>query len=308
MTQEKIIKVIEEPVKNFGYNDFFIEKMAEEIDQLIKISLKEDLNDIGDITSKAIISDQTKGNATIIAKQAGVFSGGFLIELVAAVVDSEINVTFSAKEGDHLFESQRVSKLSGAIKSILVAERTILNFISRTSGVSTLTKKFADIVGGFGISILDTRKTYPGWRYLDKYAVKVGGGANHRIGLFDMFLIKENHIKAAGSISEAVKRCKILANRELKSIEIEVETTNLKEVKEAMQAGVDRIMLDNMGTEEIKKAVEIIRGANKDVEIEISGGVNLENLADFLDTGVDFISVGSLTHSAVAFDFSLLVE
>ncbi|NOZ63019.1 MAG: carboxylating nicotinate-nucleotide diphosphorylase [Calditrichaeota bacterium] len=301
-------KTLPENVRKFGYDDFFVDRISQEISLLINTAFQEDLNEIGDVTSNAIFGKKQTATAMIISKQQGIFSGGFLTELISGSVDSEMEVINFVKEGDHLSQYQRVSKLSGSIKSILIAERTILNFLSRMSGVSTLTNEFVKIALPHRITILDTRKTFPGWRYLDKYAVKVGGGQNHRFGLFDMFLIKENHIKAAGGILQAVEQCKKYSEKVRKEIAIEVETTNLEEVKQALIAGADRIMLDNMTVNKIKQAVSLIKEKDNHVKIEISGGVNYENIDKFVDTGVDFISIGSLTHSAKAFDFSLLVD
>jgi nicotinate-nucleotide pyrophosphorylase (carboxylating) len=301
-------EIIEKNVKKFGFDDIFIEKLTQEIVSLIKASLLEDLDERGDITSEAILSDKESGEAIIVAKQNGIFSGGFLIEVIAKSVDSDIYLDVLVEEGQQLLELQTVSKIQGPIKSILMAERTILNFISRTSGISTLTSRFVELARPKGVIILDTRKTMPGWRYLDKYAVKAGGGENHRIGLFDMFLIKENHIVAAGGIMNAVKKCRQMAEKLGQNIPIEVETAQKKEVIEAIDAKVDRIMLDNMHPKEIKDVVELIKSTNDKIEIEISGGVNLENIDKYLQSGIDFISIGSLTHSVKGFDFSLLLN
>ncbi len=301
-------KIVEKNIKKFGFKSNFIEELTQEIISLVKVSLSEDLNEQGDITSEAILSDEENGEAIIIAKQNGIFSGGFLIEIITKSVDSDIYLDIFVEEGQQLLELQTVSKIQGPIKSILMAERTVLNFISRTSGISTLTRRFADLARSKGIRILDTRKTMPGWRYLDKYAVKAGGGENHRIGLFDMFLIKENHIVAAGGIMKAVQKCRKLSEKLGKNILIEVETVQKKEVIEALKAKVDRIMLDNMHPKEIKDVIELIKSIDDKIEIEISGGINLENIENYLQSGIDFISIGSLTHSAKGFDFSLLLK
>jgi nicotinate-nucleotide pyrophosphorylase (carboxylating) len=195
--------------------------------------------------------------------------------------------------------------VEGTIQSILSAERTALNFLGHLSGIATLTRQFVDRVEGLNVRITDTRKTTPGWRLLEKQAVKAGGGENHRMGLYDMVLIKENHIEAAGGITKAVQKASSYLHRSNLSLKIEVETTTLDEVNEACKTAVDRIMLDNMSIEMMKKAVKIVDG-NK--EVEASGGVNFDSIRSIAETGVDYISVGALTHSAPAFDFSLLLK
>lgn len=301
--EEKIKKRLNEQ----GFSNFFIKEFIKSLQLLIIRSFQEDLNDVGDITSEAIFDSQQISEAQIIAKQSGIFCGEILIEAIAAHIDENLQINCHLKDGEQLTERQRVATINGSIKSILIAERTILNFISRTSGIATLCRDIILKLGNSNITILDTRKTIPGWRYLDKYAVRIGGANNHRIGLFDMFLIKENHIKAAGGIKNAVKKCREYAGKYENNIAIEVETRNINEVREAIEQNVDRIMLDNMSHEEIRKSSEIIRKANKKIEIEISGGVSIQNIETFSDIDVDFISMGSLTHSVKAFDFSLLV-
>jgi len=291
--------------KSNAFNDFFLNKLKLEINQLIQVSLNEDLDEIGDVTSNAILKDRQQGTATIIAKQNGVFSGGFVVKMVYSLIDQSINVKINVDEGDLVEKKQSVIEINGSVKSILTGERTALNFLARMSGIATLTHKFVQKLKGSNIKILDTRKTLPGWRYLDKYSVVVGGGMNHRIGLFDMVLIKENHIAAVGrSIKNAVNLCRSYLKTNDLNLKIEVETRNLEQVKQALELNVDRIMLDNMNQEQMKKAVKLVAGQ---VEVEISGGVTLENIDDYYDLEVDFISVGQLTNSAAAFDYSLLV-
>lgn len=291
-------------IKSDAFNKFFLDKLKLEIKQLIQVSLKEDLDENGDVTSDAILKNGMQGTAKIIARQNGLFSGGFVVKMVYAYIDQLVKVNIKAIEGGLIKEKQSVIEISGPVKSILIAERTSLNFLARMSGVATLTNQFVEKLKGSTISILDTRKTHPGWRYLDKYSVFIGGGKNHRIGLFDMVLIKENHIAAAGSIESAVKLCRDYLTSKKLDLKIEVETKNLVEVKQALALKVDRIMLDNMNLEQIKQAAEIVNGKT---ELEISGGVNLETVGEYYDSGVDFISVGQLTHSARAFDYSLLL-
>lgn len=299
-----MIELLKAIKPNF-FKENFINKLLRNINSLIKVSLEEDLDESGDVTSDAILHDKQYGSAKIIARQNGIFCGGFVIKMVYDYIDSLLKVNLMVNEGDLLTKNQDVIIITGSIKNILIGERTALNFLARMSGISTLTHNFKKELEGSLIQILDTRKTLPGWRYIDKYAVVVGGGRNHRIGLFDMVLIKENHIAAAGSITNAVTLCrKYLKEKKLKLM-IEVETRNLQEVKEALNLGVDRIMLDNMDLDQIKEAVELV---NKKVEVEISGGVTYSNIKSYYNTGVDFISIGQLTHSAHAFDYSLLVE
>ena len=291
-------------IKSDAFNKFFLDRLKLETNQLIQVSLKEDLDENGDVTSNAILAKEKQGIATIIAKQHGVFSGGFVVKMVYSYIDQSVKVNIKTDEGDLIKEKQSVIEIKGPVKSILIGERTALNFLARMSGVATLTHQFIEKLKGSNIKILDTRKTNPGWRYLDKYSVSSGGGKNHRIGLFDMVLIKENHIAAAGSIENAVQLCRDYLRAKSLELKIEVETKDLKEVKQALALKVDRIMLDNMNLQQIKQAVEIVNGKT---ELEISGGVNLENVDEYYDSGVDFISVGQLTHSANAFDFSMIL-
>jgi len=291
-------------IKSEAFNKFFLDKLKLEINQLIQVSLKEDLDEIGDVTSNAILAKEKQGTANIIAKQNGVFSGGFVVKMVYSFIDQSVNVKIAVNEGDLIEKKQSIIEISGPVKSILIGERTALNFLARMSGIATLTNEFVQKLKGSNISILDTRKTHPGWRYLDKYSVFIGGGKNHRIGLFDMVLIKENHIVAAGSIANAVKLCRDYLRSKRLDLKIEVESKDSEEVKQAFLLKADRIMLDNMNLEQIKQAVKIVNGK---IELEISGGVNLENVDKYYDSGVDFISVGQLTHSAKAFDYSLLL-
>jgi nicotinate-nucleotide pyrophosphorylase (carboxylating) len=270
---------------------------------LIKSSLKEDIGK-GDITTSAIINNSDLGSAQIIVKQNGIIAGVDIVKTVFKLADSGLILDAFAEDGDNIFENMQVFRLSGNISSILRAERTALNFLAHLSGIATLTAKFVERVRDSGAKITDTRKTTPMLRTLEKYAVKCGGGVNHRMGLFDMILIKENHIRAAGGIGEAVSRVrKYLANNLINTI-IEVETANLADVQEAVESKADRIMLDNMDLNTMRQAVDYIDGR---AEVEASGGISLDTVAAVAQTGVDFISVGALTHSAPVLDFSLLL-
>lgn len=296
---------IKNKIKDQGFDEFFCTKLIKELEILAQLSLDEDLDQIGDITSNAILNNSEQAAAKIFAKQQGIFSGGFIIEKIFKQIDSSLSVIISVKDGEKVKPGQIVAKISGDTKSILMGERTVLNFISRTSGISTCTNEFVNKVNQLKIKILDTRKTIPGWRYLDKYAVRLGGATNHRIGLFDMFLIKENHIVAASGLKKAVNACRNYNRAHNLKAKIETETRNLKEINESLEAKVDRIMLDNMNIQQIKEAIKLIAGKT---EIEISGGINLENVDSIVDINVDYVSIGKLTHSAQSFDFSLLME
>ena len=290
------------------FNDFFHSKLVNELHRLIDVSLEEDLDIAGDVTSNSTINESQQGSAIIISKQNGIFAGGFVISEVFKKLDPTVKVKLNATEGSYVDNKQRIAYVSGSIKNILIGERTVLNFISRISGIATLTNSFVERIKKYNINILDTRKTLPGWRYLDKYSVKTGGGLNHRIGLFDMILLKENHLTAAGGISNAVEFCRNYLTEQNLDLKLEVETKNIDEVVEAIEQKVDVIMLDNMSVAQIQEAVNIITLKDSEIKIEISGGVNTDNIDKFFKTGVNFISIGQLTHSVKGFDFSLLIS
>lgn len=296
---------IKEQLSRCGFDDFFCSRLIRELELLYRTSLEEDLDKIGDLTSNAILNNANNSFAKIYAKQPGIFSGGFIIEKIFTEIDPSLSVKLFVADGDIVKKGKIIAQISGLTKSILIGERTVLNFLSRISGISTLTNEFVKKTANSAIKILDTRKTMPGWRYLDKYAVRLGGASNHRIGLFDMVLIKENHISAAGGIIKSVKLCNEYLTKNRLNVKIEIETKTLSEVTEALNSNVDRIMLDNMNHAQIKEAVRLI---NNKKEIEISGGITLENIESFMDLGVNYISIGALTHSAKGFDFSLILE
>jgi nicotinate-nucleotide pyrophosphorylase (carboxylating) len=223
------------------------------------------------------------------------------------MVDPDVKVAIEKTDGDRLETGDAVMGVAGSLRSILTAERTALNFLARLSGISTLTARYVEKIAGTGCRVADTRKTTPGWRALEKYAVDVGGGMRHRAGLFDMVLIKENHIRAAGGVEQAI----LAARREAEGlgIEVEVEVTNLDELAEALRSRPDRIMLDNMDPQALSASVALVQATpGPKPLIEASGGVTLANVREIARTGVDYISVGALTHSAPATDYSLLVE
>ncbi len=269
----------------------------EEAKPLIKMALEEDLRE-GDITTDAIVTENIKATMTILLKEDGVIAGLPLLNLVTDCLNAKVEIVCFVKEGQFLIGGTVVAKITGPVSILLKVERTILNLIQRISGIATKTNKYASILKPYSTKILDTRKTAPGHRLLDKYAVRMGGGCNHRFGLYDMVMIKDNHIKAAGSITNAVKKVKDKYNS---SFKIEVEASSLAEVKEALDSKADIIMLDNMTIEDMKKAVEII---NKKTITEASGNITEEKLIEIGKIGIDYISVGALTHTVKALDIS----
>jgi nicotinate-nucleotide pyrophosphorylase (carboxylating) len=270
------------------------------VEILIENALREDFSTVGDVTTDSIFKDET-GRFYLQAKQEGVLCGKEIFIRVFRTVDKSIEITFYYSDGDKLTKGDRIASVEGSIKSILKSERVALNFLSHLSGISTKTAQYVSQIRGRAV-ILDTRKTIPGLRALQKYAVLCGGGKNHRMGLYDMVMIKDNHIDGAGGISRAVKKVRENLKEE---ISIEVEVRNLQEVREAIECNVDYIMLDNMSLEEMRKAVKLIGGKAK---VEASGNVTLNRIEEVSETGVDYISVGELTHSVKAFDFSLKKE
>ncbi len=281
---------------------------GKEIEKLIDRALGEDTGS-GDITSQCVVGRNLKGTAMIQAKEKGILAGIKIARRIFNKADHNLKFIPFKRDGDRIKPQDKIATIDGNIRSILKAERTALNFLQQLSGVATFTSTFVNKVKGTSVRILDTRKTIPGLRALQKYAVRLGGGQNHRMGLYDMILIKENHIKAAGGVAEAIKRAKSISEKMLvnRKSEIEVETRTLKEVEKAAQMGVDMIMLDNMSLPQIKKAVKIIRSIDKKIKIEVSGNIDFSNVRQIAKTGIDFISVGALTHSAKALDFSLKV-
>jgi nicotinate-nucleotide pyrophosphorylase (carboxylating) len=271
---------------------------SRKINEIVKKALSEDVGS-GDVTTKATISSSSKSEAVILCKQDGLLAGSDIAKEVFRQVDSEITVRFEADDGDKIKANRVIAYLSGPTRGILTAERTALNFLQRFSGIATLTARFVEAVKGTKAIITDTRKTTPGLRMFEKYAVRMGGGVNHRMGLYDMILIKDNHEAACGSISKAVGAAK----KSNPGLKIEVECKSTDDVKEALSAiGVDRIMLDNMTLAQMRRAVKMASGR---IEIEASGGVNLRRVRSVAETGVGFISIGALTHSAPSLDISL---
>ena len=275
--------------------------MNTELEKIIKNALAEDIGS-GDITTQAIVPRNIKGRGEFLVKQEGVIAGFEVLQTLFNIFDPSLTFTKNAADGDRVTFGQIAAVVEGSAASILTAERTALNFFQRMSGIATYAQKFLDEIKHTNTKILDTRKTAPGLRYIDKLAVKLSGCQNHRIGLYDMFLIKDNHIAVAGSITKAINACKDFQRKSNSSFKIEVETTNLGEVKEALNCGVDFIMLDNFGLNEMKTAVDFIDGKCK---TEASGGIDLDTVKQIAETGVDYISIGALTHSVKALDISL---
>jgi len=270
------------------------------IQDIIETALAEDIGS-GDVTTMAIADKNDEGAVEILAKENIVVAGILIAEAVFKTIDKKIEFKPFVTDGGTVRKGKVIAKVSGKLSTLLAGERVALNFLQRLSGIATLTRLFTDKIKGFNIKILDTRKTTPGLRILEKYAVRMGGGWSHRFGLCDGVLIKDNHIAAVGSVAEAVLRARDNAP---KNMLIEVEAKNLSEVKEALLAGADVIMLDNMKPAAMRQAVKIV---GKTALVEASGGVNLKNVRAIAETGVDFISVGALTHSARAVDISMKV-
>ncbi len=271
------------------------------VDELIKLALKEDIGS-GDITTDAIVSPDLEGIGDVIAKDDFIVAGLDVARNVFDHLDPQVLFSSTFKDGDRVKNGRIVFSVRGKLASILKAERTALNFIQRLSGIATLTRTYVDRLKDSNVRIVDTRKTTPGWRGIEKYAVKIGGGYNHRMGLYDGVLIKDNHIAACGGVRIAVNTARKQIHHLVK---IEVEVTDMVELAEALSAGADVIMLDNMTPDQIRQAVKKI---NSTALVEVSGGVNLDNLHRLAKTGVDFISVGALTHSAKSVDMSMKIQ
>ncbi len=281
------------------------------VDTILRDALIEDIG-YGDITTSSIVPPEHKSKAILIAKEDFILAGIPFAERVFKLVDPALwysarvdrGIRFKAdkKDGDRVKKGTIIATVSGNTRSLLMAERVALNLLQRLSGIATLTHRFVDCVKGFPVKIIDTRKTTPNLRFFERYAVRIGGGYNHRFGLFDGVLIKDNHIVVAGGIEKAVKLAKMKAPHMMK---IEVEVRNSMELKQALSAGADIVMLDNMTLKEIKNAVRIIRQKRLQTTIEVSGNINIENVREIAKAGVDLISIGALTHSAPAVDISM---
>jgi len=271
--------------------------LSNEIVAAIRRALDEDVGP-GDVTTNSIVAPEKIAIARILAKQDGIVSGLAIAQAVFLLLDGDMRFSLSVSDGAEVKSGQLLIELEGSARALLTGEPTALNFLGRMSGIATLTRRFVDAIAGTRTVILDTRKTAPGLRAIDKLAVRHGGGSNHRVGLYDMVLVKDNHIDCAGSLSKAIRQVKPSGN----ALEIEVEARDIREVEEALALGVKRILLDNMSPAELRQAVSINDGRAK---LEASGNVTLTNVREIAETGIDFISVGALTHSAKAFDVSL---
>lgn len=271
------------------------------VQSLIEAALTEDIG-TGDITTNALIPVEMYSTATMVAKDDGIIAGMEIAATVFRILSPEIVWNPLVKDGDKIKKGDLLVEMSGPFRALLTGERLALNFLQRMSGIASMTALFVGQVREYNTKILDTRKTVPGLRILDKYAVRAGGGMNHRIGLYDMVLIKDNHIKVAGGIRNAVEQ---IRQKVQAGIKIEVETTTVEEVKEALEMKADIIMLDNMSNETMKLCVNLI---NHRAKVEASGNMNLERVKEVAATGVDYISIGALTHSVKAMDISMNIK
>ena len=273
------------------------------IDDLLTLAFAEDVGD-GDHTTLSTIPADEMGHQHLLVKEEGILAGVEMARRVFTKFDPELKMTVFINDGAHVKPGDIAFVVEGKVRSLLQTERIMLNIMQRMSGIATVTAKYQQRLDGLKTKVLDTRKTTPGLRLLEKEAVKIGGGENHRIGLFDMILIKDNHVDFAGGIKEAVAAAKKYCREKGKDLKIEQEVRNEDEIRQALEAGVDRIMLDNFTPERTREAVKLIRSINPAVEIESSGGITLDTLRAYGECGVDFISVGALTHSVKGLDMS----
>lgn len=272
------------------------------IDELIRLSFAEDIGD-GDHTTLSCIPETAMGKSKLIVKENGIIAGIDIAQRIFDSFDRDLKVSVFIKDGSEVKNGDIAFIVEGRVRSILQTERLVLNVMQRMSGIATTTYRYAQRLAGTKTRVLDTRKTTPGMRMLEKEAVRIGGGVNHRIGLFDMILLKDNHVDFAGGIEPAIVRAKEYLRKKGKDLKIEIEVRNFDEINEVLRVGgVDRIMLDNFNLDDTRKAVKLIDGR---FEIESSGGITFDTLRDYAECGVDFISVGALTHSVKSLDMSL---
>jgi len=271
---------------------------------LIRLALAEDVR-TGDFTSLWTLPAEQVQTATLIAKENGIVAGMPIIPLVFSELGGNVEIDAFIQDGDSVKAGDKIATIKGETKTLLSGERVMLNFLQQLSGVATITGKFAAALKGGKTKVLDTRKTIPGFRTLQKYAVLAGGGSNHRMGLWDMVLIKDNHIAAAGGVLEAWNAVK---KQNTQNLKVEIEVENLEQLKLLLGLGVDRIMLDNMNNETMREAVRIVRESGDSPELEASGNMTLERVMEIADIGLDFISVGALTHSVQALDISMRIN
>lgn len=279
-------------------------------ERLVELALAEDLGSTGDRTSDALIPPDQPGRAVVVARSTGILAGSPLIGIVCHAVDPKIACDSLIVDGNPLERGSRIATLSGPLRSILIAERTVLNFLQRLSGIATLTERHVKAVSGTKALVLDTRKTTPGWRLLEKYAVRAGGGCNHRIGLYDGILIKDNHIAGLGDQAMAVARAVELARSHPgnEGLPVEIEVDTLDQLRQVLPTHPDIVLLDNMTLSHLCDAVVLRDSLSPTTKLEASGGVNLDTIRGIAETGVDRISVGALTHSAMALDIALDYE
>lgn len=271
-------------------------------EQIIKLALTEDIGS-GDHSSLSCIDKNENGEMELLVKENGILAGVEVAKRVFLEVDPTLEVNVFKKDGEAIVKGDVILNVRGSIQRMLTAERTVLNFVQRMSGIATSTHFYVNLIKEFKTKILDTRKTTPNMRYFEKYAVKIGGAENHRFGLFDMIMLKDNHIDFAGGIEQAIEKTQQYLKKNKLNLKIEIETRNLEEVQQVLQVGgVDRIMLDNFTPTQLSEALALINGR---VETEASGGITHETIRDFAATGVDFISVGALTHHIRSLDLSL---
>jgi nicotinate-nucleotide pyrophosphorylase (carboxylating) len=300
---------------------------SHEIDELIRRSLAEDVG-YGDVTSLATIPATAMAHARIIAKAPLVCAGLPLAQRVFRTLDADAAITFIANDGDTVEKGRELLQIHARARAVLTAERTALNFLAHLSGIATLTRHFVERLAGANAKIRDTRKTTPGLRMLEKYAVRMGGGTNHRIGLYDAILLKENHIALAGGVTAALGQAHAYASSRMNprettayeatagpriappgsSLPIQIEVRNDRELRDALDAGAESVLLDNMTPDVASRCVELARSLRRECVVEISGGITLDNARAYAETGADFLSSGALTHSAPAADLSLLVD
>ncbi len=277
----------------------------ERLNQFINDALAEDIGD-GDHSTLASIPRSATNKAYMIMKEDGIIAGVELCRMIFKRIDPDLQIECLVEDGDRVSKGDIIVRLNGTSRAILIGERLVLNCMQRMSGIATFTQKLVQLISGTKAQLLDTRKTTPNFRIMEKWAVLIGGGVNHRFGLYDMVMLKDNHIDFAGGVSEAIRSTKKYLKKSGKQLKIEVETRTLEEVEEVLtENGVDRIMLDNMSLDTMKKAVKLINGRS---ETEASGGITEETIRSVAQTGVDYISVGALTHSIKSIDISLKAE
>lgn len=274
--------------------------------RLVASALEEDLSSGGDLTSNTVLAEEVTGKGLLVARQAGVIAGLSTAELVFTSFAPKSFFSFLRDDGSRAAPGELLARIEGRMRVLLAAERTALNFLQRLSGIATLTRRYVDAVAGLSVQILDTRKTTPGWRLLEKYAVRCGGGHNHRMGLYDGFLIKDNHLAALGGGPAAIRHAIQMARQSNPSkLPIEVEVDTLEQLNVALAERPDIVLLDNMSVDQLQEAVRRRNHIAPDVKLEASGGVTLQTVRGIAETGVDCISVGALTHSAPALDISM---